>query len=193
MQRIASVVLCGMLWASNASAQGCDEVGDIVGGFAGAATGYGLIVQLGAASNWISAGLYGAGVAVASLAGNFVGESVCEDFESIAETTAAIYCMAGEYVCDFVDEVTLSLLRDFALCPNCRPDEIFGAFLMIDPVREEYLRRIQRTRGQSPFLSVLPRDHIVSTVPASVLTSYFVGQQAGFQQSRMLRSAAGGL
>ncbi len=193
MQRIAALVLCGMLGTTNASAQGCDEVGDIVGGFAGAATGYGLLVQLGAASNWISAGLYGAGMAVASIAGNFVGETVCEDYETIAETTAAIYCMAGEYVCDFVDEVTLSLLRDFAVCPNCRPDEVFGAFFMIDPLREEYLRRIQRTRGQSPGISVLPRDHIVAPVSPSVLNSYFVGQQAGFQQRRMLRSVSGGL
>jgi len=193
MQRIAALVLCGMLGFSNVSAQGCDEVGDVVGGFAGAATGYGLLVHLGAASNWISAGLYGAGMAVATLAGNFAGETVCEDYEIIAETTAAIYCMAGEYVCDFVDEVTLSLLRDFAICPNCLPDEIFGAFFMIDTLREDHLRRIQRSRGQSPGLGVLPRDHVVAPVSASALNSYFVGQQAGFRQRRLLRSVSGGL
>ena len=158
MQRIAALVLCGALWVSNASAQGCDEVGDVVGGFAGAATGYGLIVHLGAASNWITAGLYGAGMAVAALAGNYVGETVCEDYETIAETTAAIYCTAGEYVCDFVDDVVLSLLRDFQICPSCRPDEIFGAFLMIDTLREDISTRslpenFQRTnyRRSVPF------------------------------------------
>lgn len=193
MQRIAALVLCGMLGTSSVSAQGCDEVGDVVAGFAGAATGYGLLMQLGAASNWISAGLYGAGMAVATLTGNWVGETVCEDFESIIETTAAIYCVAGEYVCDFVDEVTLSLLRDFAICPNCLPDEIFGAFFMIDTLREDHLRRIQRSRGQSPGLGVLSRDHVVAPVSASVLDSYFVGQQAGFRQNRLLRSAFRGL
>ena len=193
MQRIAALVLCGMLGISNVSAQGCDEVGDIVGGFAGAATGYGLLMQLGAATNWISAGLYGAGMVVATLTGNLVGETVCEDYETILETTAAIYCMAGEYVCDFVDEVTLSLLRDFAICPNCLPDEIFGAFFMIDTLREDHLRRIQRSRGQSPGLGILRRDHVMAPVSASVLDSYFVGQQAGFQQNRLLRSAFGAL
>ncbi len=193
MQRIAALVLCGALWVSNASAQGCDEVGDVVGGFAGAATGYGLIVHLGAASNWITAGLYGAGMAVAALAGNYVGETVCEDYETIAETTAAIYCTAGEYVCDFVDDVVLSLLRDFQICPSCRPDEIFGAFLMIDTLREDHLRRIQRGRGGVfPAYDVLPRDH-VGPLPASVLNSYYAGIQAGFQQKRNLRSAFGAL
>ena len=183
MQRIAVLLLCGTYWCSNASAQGCDEVGDVVGGFAGAATGYGMIAQLGAASSWVSAGLYGAGIAVASLAGNFVAETLCADFRGLAEDIAAVYCIAGEYVCDFVDDVSLSLLRDFQICSKCTPDEVFGAFLMIDTLREDYLRRIQRGRGgELSALSVLPRNHI-GPLPVSVLDSYFVGQQAGLQLS----------
>ena len=192
MQRTAILALCGALWVSNASAQGCDEVGDVVGGFAGAATGYGLITQLGVASNWISAGLYGAGVAVATLTGNFAGETVCSDYREIAERIASIYCIAGEYVCDFVDEVSLSLLRDFQICPSCRPDEIFGVFLLRDDIREDWLRTVERGRGGLPELDVLPRNHVGPLSP-TVMDSYFLGQQTGFQRNRSLRNAFGGL
>jgi hypothetical protein len=116
-----------------------------------------------------------------------VAETVCENFYDILETTALIYCAAGEYVCDFVDDATKSLLRDFQLCPNCRPDEILGAFLMEDSKRRDYLRRMQERFG-SPYgaLDVLPRDHIGPLSPA-VLDAYYIGMQAGFRQNRALR------
>jgi len=189
MQRTAVFVLCAALWTSNASALGCDEIGDVVGGFAGAATGYGLVQSLGSAGSWISAGLYGAGMVVSTLAGNGAAEMVCENFRAILETTALIYCAAGEYMCDFVDDVTRSLVRDFQLCPRCSPDEIFGAFLMDDLSREEYFRRRQ-TGWASPYLALgtLRRDH-VGPLSSSVLNSYFIGMQAGFKQNQsILRS-----
>jgi hypothetical protein len=58
MQRIAALVLCAASWSSNASAQGCTTIADIVGGFAGGASVYELIRNIGPITNWISAGLY---------------------------------------------------------------------------------------------------------------------------------------
>ena len=54
MQRIAALVLCATLWSSGASAQTCATIGNIIGGFTGGATGYGLVRNIGPASNWIS-------------------------------------------------------------------------------------------------------------------------------------------
>jgi hypothetical protein len=184
MRRIAVVLICTGFWTSNASAATCDAVGDIVGGFAGAATGYGFFQNIGAASNWVSAGLYGAGIAAASLGGNAAGEAVCNNFRNIVYTIAEINCIAGEYICDYVSEVAYSIGRDFQICPSCTADEVFSAFLMEDSARAELLRWIQRQRNwQIGYTTALPRNHIGPLSPI-VLNSYFAGQQSALSRMR---------
>lgn len=183
MQRIAVLLLCGGLWTGLARADTCDNVGTVVGGFAGGATGYGLVTTLGAAGTWVSAGLYGAGIAVASLAGSSVGEIGCnalvENFERIGE----LYCAGSgyNYDCSTVTEVARSLATDLLICPACTWDEVFGAFLLDDASRQQYLRYMQyRKRGYlAATTNVVGRNHIGS-FGASVLNSYFMGLQAGF-------------
>ena len=68
MQRIALLMLCSMVLADYAKADACENVAGVVSGFAGGATGYGLIRTLGPATSWVTAGLYGAGIAAASIA-----------------------------------------------------------------------------------------------------------------------------
>lgn len=178
MQRIAALLVVGAFLAGNDSrADTCETIGDIVGGFAGGAAGYGLLQNLGVASNWVSAGLYGAGIAVATTVGDDVAEEICENFEEVLEVTAAIYCTAGEYICDYIDRATRSVLRDFQLCPRCHPDQIFGAYFMDDYAREEYLRRIQGGGGYAG--GVLPRDQLGRLEP-SIVNAYFAGLQAGY-------------
>ena len=46
MQRIAVLLLVASLWTTNAAAGPCEEVGRVLGGFAGGATGYGLVSTL---------------------------------------------------------------------------------------------------------------------------------------------------
>ncbi|HEX9878299.1 MAG TPA: hypothetical protein VGC50_16800 [Gammaproteobacteria bacterium] len=184
MQRIAVLFLCAGFWTSSVSAETCDTVGDIVGGFAAGATSYALINNVGATTNWVSAGLYGAGITVATLGGNAAGEAACENFRDIIYTIADIHCIAGEYICDFVSDLSWSIAGDFMICPSCRPDEIFSAFLMEDVARAEHLRRIQQSRRWRLGVSMsTPRDHLGQLRP-SVLNSYFVGQQTALSLMR---------
>jgi hypothetical protein len=140
---------------------------------------------LGTPTNWVSAGLYGAGITVVTVGGHGAGQAACENFSDVIHAIAAIYCTAGEYICNDVDAMTRSLLRDFQICASCRVDDVFGAFLMIDEQREEYLRRLQATKTLSATtaLRVLPRSHI--PLSSNVLESYYVGQQAGYTMLRL--------
>jgi hypothetical protein len=187
MQRIAVLLLCGGFWTTQASAQSCEDVGAVVGGFAGGATGYGIVRTLGVASNWVAAGLYGAGITVASLVGRSAAESGCdrfaENFRSIGET----YCQYSgfDYDCGAVQNVARSLYADFAMCPSCTWDEVLGAFLLDDVSRQDYLRDMQsrRTGHLSLVTKVIPRNYI-GPLSGSVLNSYFMGLQAGFTRMR---------
>lgn len=187
MQRIAVLLLCGGLWTTQASAQSCEQVGAVIGGFAGGATGYGLVTTLGVASNWVAAGLYGAGITVASLVGRSAGESGCSGFAANLRWFGEVSCRYSEfnYACEDVQDVAQSLFGDFAICPSCTYDEVFGAFLLEDSARENFLRNIQygRTGGWATMTNVIPRNH-VGTFSGSVLNSYFVGLQAGFNSMR---------
>lgn len=190
MQRIAVLLLCGGLWATQATADTCTNVGSVVGGFAGGATGYGLITTLGVASNWVAAGLYGAGITVAGLGGKAVGEAGCDSFAANFRRIGEMYCAYSgfNYDCGIVADVTMSLAADFLICPACTYDEVLGAFLLEDGVRGGFLRDMQyRRRGYlATTTSILPRNHL-GALNASVMNSYFSGLQAGFT---MLRTTA---
>lgn len=183
MQRIAVLLLCTGLWAAETNAQSCEAVGTVVGGFVGGATGYGLVATLGAASNWVAAGLYGAGIAVGSQVGRSAGESGCDHFAENFKRIGEMYCRYSGfyYDCDPVQSVAESLYADFVICPSCSWDEVFGAFLMEDSVRENFLRQMQigKMGHLSAVVDVIPRNHIGALSPA-ILNSYFVGLQAGF-------------
>ena len=187
MQRIAVLLLCGGIWTSQATAQSCEQVGAVVGGFAGGATGYGLVRTLGAASSWVGAGLYGAGITVASMVGRSAAESGCDRFAENFRTIGEMYCQYSgfNYDCGAVQTVARSLYADFAMCPSCTWDEVFGAFLLDDVSRQDYLRDMQsrRTGRLSLVTNVIPRNHIGS-LNGSVLNSYFIGLQAGFARMR---------
>lgn len=190
MQRTAVLLLCGGLWSASAQADPCDKVGRVVGGFAGGATGYGLVASLGIASNWVTAGLYGAGITVGSMVGSEAGEIGCDHFAANWQAIGETYCEYStfNYDCTAVQTVAESLYADFAVCPSCSWGEIFGAFLLDDQSRQDWLRRIQNARGGN-YLStvrVLPRDHISGLSGAS-LNSYFSGVQAGLS---LLRSTS---
>ena len=183
MQRIAVLLLCGGLWSGHAAAQSCETVGTVVGGFVGGATGYGLVTTLGVASSWVSAGLYGAGITVASLVGRSAAESGCDRFAENFDRIGEMYCQYSgyDYDCDPVQSVAQSLYADFAICPSCTWDEVLGVFLLEDGARGEYLRNMQYWRAGhlSLVTSVLPRNQI-GRLDSSVLNSYFMGLQAGF-------------
>ena len=186
MQRIAALILCAAFWGPNASAGTCTTIGNIVGGFAGGATGYGLVRNLGMATNWVSAGLFGAGIAVGAMGGAAFGKGACEHIHAIMKVTMEIYCAAGEYLCETIDEVVQSLTRDFQVCSGCTPDEIIGAFLMEDSAREQHLMDMQSRRGlQASSVGVLPRNNLF-TANAMAIDSYYVGMHAGFRQQRAL-------
>jgi hypothetical protein len=171
------------VWTSHANAGACEDVGAVVGGFAGGATGYGLVTTLGAASSWVGAGLYGAGITVASMVGRSAGESGCDRFAKNFRTIGEMYCQNSGfyYDCAAVQDVARSLYADFAMCPSCSWDEVFGAFLLDDVSRQNYLQTMQYRKGGylSTVTSVIPRNQI-STLDSTVLNSYFVGLQAGF-------------
>jgi hypothetical protein len=182
MQRIAMLLICAALWNPQAAkATTCETVGDLVGGFVGGASSYGLIQAIGSAGSWVSAGLYGAGVAAAATVGDDAAEAVCENFRQILETTAQVYCMAGEYICESVATARTSLVRDFQICPTCWPDEIFGAYLMDDLSRERYLREMQWRRAGSlgNEVYVLPRDQL-GEFSSSLVDAYFAGLLTGY-------------
>jgi len=182
MQRTAILILCAGVWTSNASAAPCELIGDVVGGFSGGATSYGIIRNLGKAPNWVSAGLYGAGVTFAVAGGRAAGQAACENFSELIHDIAAIYCIAGEYLCEDIEDVTKSLLRDFQICSSCSVGDVLGAFLVADSMREYYLQQLQRRYSNFSVdvrLRALPRDHI-GPLNSAVLDYFYAGQQAGF-------------
>ena len=188
MQRIAALVLCAALWSSNASAQGCTTIADIVGGFAGGASGYGLIRNVGPITNWISAGLYGAGMAVGALGGRRAATGVCEHIEAVMKVTAEIYCFSGEFLCESLEDIARSMTRDFQLCSECTPDEVMDAFPMEDSAREQHLIDMQNRRGSpATGLPIIPRDIYLGGADPSIGDSYYAGLQASFRLQRALQ------
>ncbi len=188
MQRIAVMLLVAGLWSTNAAAGPCEEVGRVVGGFAGGATGYGLVTTLGVASNWVTAGLYGAGIAVGSRAGGKLGEIGCDRFADNWRSIGETYCQYSgfNYDCKGVNEMAASLYADFVVCPACTYGEVFGAFLLDDPSRQRWLRDIQYARKgyYSASAQVHPRPYIGS-LSSSTANSFFIGVQAGLAMLRM--------
>ncbi len=185
MQRIALLMLCSLAFANYAKADACENVAGVVSGFAGGATGYGLIRTLGPASSWVTAGLYGAGIAAASIATRSSVLTNCDSFFASLERIGEIYCQYStyDYDCRPVAEVTRSIAADFSICPGCTFDEVMGGFFLVDEVRQEYLRGIQRSRwGRlAAMTNVVRRDHI-ATFDSSVVNSYYLGLQAGFSR-----------
>lgn len=188
MQRIAVLLLVAGLWTTNAAAGPCEEVGRVLGGFAGGATGYGLVSTLGVASNWVTAGLYGAGIAVGSRAGGMLGEVGCDHFADNWRSIGETYCRYSgfNYDCGGVNQLAASLYADFVVCPSCTYGEVFGAFLLDDESRQRWLRNIQyaRTGYFSSAAQVYPRGN-VGGLSSSTANSYFIGVQAGLAISRM--------
>ena len=188
MQRIAVLLLIAGLWTSKAAAGPCEEVGRVLGGFAGGATGYGLVSTLGVASNWVTAGLYGAGIAVGSRVGGTVGEVGCDRFADNWRTIGEMYCQYSGYNldCRGVNQMAASLYADFVVCPACTWGEVFGAFLLDDESRQRWLRNIQYARKgyYSTSAQVYPRSHI-GGLSSSTANSYFFGVQAGLAMLRM--------
>ena len=188
MQRIAVLLLIAGFWTTNAAAGPCEEVGRVLGGFAGGATGYGLVSTLGVASNWVTAGLYGAGIAVGSRAGGALGEVGCDHFADNWRSIGETYCRYSgfNYDCRGVNDMAASLYADFVVCPTCTYGEVFSAFLLDDESRQRWLRNIQyaRTGYFSPAAQVHPRGN-VGGLSSSTANSYFVGVQAGLAMLRM--------
>ncbi len=188
MQRIAALVLCAALWSSNASAQGCSTIADVVGGFTGGASGYGLMRNIGPVTNWLSAGLYGAGIAVGALGGRRFATGVCEHIEAVMKMTAEIYCFSGEYLCESLEDIARSMTRDFQLCSECTPDEVMDAFPMEDSAREQHLIDMQIRRGApATGLPVIPRNYYLSGADPDIGDSYYAGLQASFRLQRALQ------
>ena len=188
MQRIAALVLCAALWSSNASAQGCTTIADIVGGFTGGASGYGLVRNIGPVTNWLTAGLYGAGMAVGVLGGRQFVIGTCEHIEAVMKITAEIYCFSGEYLCESLEDIARSMTRDFQLCSECTPDEVMDAFPMEDNAREEHLNDLQLRRGSpTSGLPILPRNNYLSGADPDIGDSYYAGMQASFRLQRALQ------
>ena len=183
MQRIAVLVLCSLACANYAKADGCENVAGVVSGFAGGATGYGLIRTLGPATSWVGAGLYGAGIAAASMASRSAVLANCDEFFENLSRIGEVYCTYSTYYydCSPVQQMTRSIAADFAICPGCTFDEVMGAFFLVDDVRQEYLRQMQQRRwGRfAAMTDVVRRDHI-ATFDSSIVSSYFLGLQAGF-------------
>lgn len=183
MQRIAVLLLCSMAGANYAQADSCENVAGVVSGFAGGATGYGLVKTLGPATSWVGAGLYGAGIAAASMATRAGVLTNCDAFFTKLSQIGEIYCEYStyEYDCRPLEEMTRSIAADFSVCPGCTFDEIMGAFFLVDEARQDYLRKIQLNRwGQLAAMTrVVRRDHL-GTFDTSIVNSYYQGLQAGF-------------
>ena len=79
-----------------------------------------------------------------------------------------------------------SLYADFVVCPSCTYGEVFGAFLLEDGARQEWLQNMQRARKgfYSPTAQVYPRNHVAG-LRSSAVDAYFVGVQAGLATLRM--------
>jgi hypothetical protein len=169
--------------ANYAHADSCENVAGVVSGFAGGATGYGLVKTLGPATSWVGAGLYGAGIAAASMTTRAGVLTNCDAFFEKLSQLGEIYCEYSTYYydCRPVQEMTRSIAADFSICPGCTFDEIMGGFFLVDDAREDYLRRIQRSRwGRlATMTQVVRRDHL-GIFDASVVNSYYQGLQAGF-------------
>lgn len=189
MQRIAALVLCAALWGPNASAQTCTTIAAIISGFTGGATGYGMTRYIGPASNWVSAGLYGAGMAASALGANELARGACEHMEAIMKATAEIYCFSGEYLCESIEDVARSMARDFEICSECTVDEVIGSFPMADRDRERHLVEMQTRRGGPPIsVRVIARSHVVGSEGSNQwLDSYFAGLQATYEINRFIQ------
>lgn len=186
MQRIAVLLLCTGLWSGHAAAGPCEQLGTAISGFVGGATGYGVVRQFGVANTWVAAGLYGAGIALAATNGGAWVQSGCSSAADFLDWYGEMQCKYSGFYVDYcwepVNDVAKSIATDFLICPACTYDEVFGAFLLEDGARGEYLRMMQYDRwGRFAVeTQVLPRNHI-GALDASVVNSYFIGLQAGFQ------------
>ncbi len=189
MQRIAALVLCAAFWGPNASAQSCTTIAAIISGFTGGATGFGMTRYIGPATSWVGAGLYGAGMAASALGAHKLARGACEHMEAIMKATAEIYCFAGEYLCDSIEDVARSMARDFEICGECTVDEVMGAFPMSDRDRERHLVEMQIRRGGPPIsVRVIARNHLVGREGADrLLDSYFAGIQATYEIDRFVQ------
>ncbi len=188
MQRTAVLLLIAGLWTTNAAAGPCEEVGRVVGGFAGGATGFGLVTRLGVASNWVTAGLYGAGIAVGSIIGSNLGEVGCDSLAENWRTIGEMYCRYSLYNldCEGINDVTASLYADFVVCPACTYDEVFSAFSLEDGSRQRWLRNIQYAREgyYAPTALVYPRSHVFGVSVGSA-NAYFFGLEAALANLRL--------
>jgi len=184
MQRIAVLLLCALFWSGHANAGACDRLATVVSGFVGGATGYGIVRQFGAANTWVAAGLYGAGIALASTEGRGWVQSGCESAADAWRWFGQVQCAYSTFYVDCGPplDAAQSIITDFLICPGCTFDEVLGAYFLEDVARGNYLRDMQRriTGNLAQTTQVLARNHL-GLLDASVVNSYFIGLQAGFR------------
>jgi hypothetical protein len=184
MQRIAVLLLCALFWSGQASADACEQLATVVSGFVGGASGYGAVRTFGVANGWVAAGLYGAGIAVASTNVSSWAASGCRSAADAWRWFGQVQCAYSTYYVDCGPpiEAAQSLLTDFLICPSCTFDEVLGAYYMEDYEREQHLRDMQfgKWRTLAATTQVRPRNQFGS-ISSSVVNSYYLGLQAGFQ------------
>jgi hypothetical protein len=184
MQRIAVFFLCAGFWSGQASADACEQLATVVSGFVGGASGYGVVRTFGVANGWVAAGLYGAGIAVASTNASGWAASGCRSAADAFRWFGYVQCAYSTFNVDCGPplEAAQSLLTDFLICPGCTYDEVLGAYFMDDYARQNYLREMQlrKWRTLTATTQVRPRNQF-GLLNSSVVNSYFLGLQAGFQ------------
>ena len=192
MQRIAVLLLWGSFGVNVAEAGPCDAAANVVGGFVGGATGFTLSQALGPATGWLSAGLYGAGVAAAAYATRSGIVINCDSIISLMRRFGELQCLGSEfdYDCGEIRDMSLSLAGDMAICPLCTYDEVFGMFPLPDLTRQHFLQAIQLSRAGTlaRVTQVIPRDRIVRGNSVSA-NAYFVGLSAGLSRMSALKIA----
>lgn len=188
MKQIVSLILLGMFFNNTAQADDsslCEELSNQLATFAGAATAYQMTYVYGGPTTWVAAGLYAVGAGLAAAGVKTSSEAICENLDELVEAMGESYlsyACGSTGVCTDVDHFAASLAHDFAVCPSCAPDEIFGAIFMVDDQREHYLRQLQNMRNPEIVgFGALHRDHL-GIVDPSVLLSYHLGTQSGAQQ-----------
>lgn len=147
---------------------------------------------IGPATNWVAAGLYGAGMAAGALGTNELIQRSCDRIRAIMEATAEISCFAGEYLCESVEDVARSLVRDFEICTECTVDEVMTSFPMEDFARLQHLTRMQLLRnGPYRGLRTIERNDILGRQSADrLISSYYSGIQASYSLQSIWRQKA---